>query len=184
MWVDCDHVICSEGWVADENGNCVPEPEPCDTNDPILDDETIQADFLNSVWGSTSSGIPIDDRKERGGYIVSKDGGYDIVYFPPTFTTDACGMYPPANWTSYIPDNVVGYVHSHPFYIGENTKGVCGDEGEESYQGGPSDPDYEFLMMLSNHLGEFTLTGFVLDGSKIYAYDYARNIIKYNRCGY
>ncbi|PTB88611.1 hypothetical protein C9994_17685, partial [Marivirga lumbricoides] len=28
MWVDCDAVICSEGYVADENGECVPDCEP------------------------------------------------------------------------------------------------------------------------------------------------------------
>ncbi|PTB90950.1 hypothetical protein C9994_16420, partial [Marivirga lumbricoides] len=35
MWVDCDAVICSENYVADENGECVPD---CG-EDMILDDE-------------------------------------------------------------------------------------------------------------------------------------------------
>ncbi|GAB3341695.1 hypothetical protein GCM10027429_30340 [Marivirga atlantica] len=180
--------VCEPGMVSDRNGGCVPKPDPCDTGNNILDSEEIQSDLLKIWSGSNASSgdIPMDERLEQGGWIIEINGGYDVVFFPPTFLRDPCGISPPSNWKDLIPDNIVGYVHSHPFYIGENTLGPCGAEGETSYEGGPSDPDYIFLMDLMNFLGNFNIAGYVIDGGKIYSYDfrYSAGIKEYNRCGY
>jgi hypothetical protein len=180
--------VCGDGMVSDGNGECVPKPDPCDTGNNILDSEEIQSDLLKIWSGSNANNgdIPMDERLEQGGWIIEINGGYDVVFFPPTFLRDPCGMSPPSNWKDLIPDNIVGYVHSHPFYIGENTMGPCGTGGETSYKGGPSRPDYVFLTELMNHLSNFSIKGYVIDGNKIYSYDYRYSIgiVKYNRCGY
>ncbi len=176
-----------------EEGNCVLEPEPCVTEDEILSNIEIQNDLNNTLWfGSKAvdTDAPMSDRLEQGGWIVEVEGGYDIVFFPPTWSRDACGMYPPSHWASTVPANVVGVIHSHPFYVGEDRRSVCetddGTEIEEAYVGGPSNADYKFILTIMNHLNDFTIKGYVIDGNHISSYDYtgSHGVEEFIRCGY
>lgn len=78
-------------------------------------------------------------------------------------------------------------VHSHPFYVGEDRRSVCGyEDAEEAYQGGPSRPDYETLLIIMNQAGNFGLKSYVIDGSSISSVGLqgASSLKKYDRCGY
>ena len=169
MWVDCDAVICSEGFVVDENDNCVFGScgglltdvngncycpsfmetvngdcifkciegytrneagnctliEDCDTEDELIShvEAELEALWKNSNASHTSS--PMGDRVERGGWIVSGTDGYSFVPFPSAWVMTPCGIDGTIN-DGDIPDNLVGIIHTHPFYVGEDTRGVCG----------------------------------------------------------
>jgi hypothetical protein len=189
LYVDCEEVICSGELVSDENGDCVEKPEPCDNNDTILEDGTIQEDLLN-IWiqSLTDSSTPLSDRRERGGWIVRTSTGYDVFYFAPTFVSTPCGIDFPSNWLSTIPANVVGYIHSHPFSSGDNVTSVCGsvNGGEAIYEGEPSDYDYWLLLKASGHLKKPDLVGYIIDADHIGKFNVSgvENTVYYNRCGY
>lgn len=183
---DPDSEICPEGFYQNLEGDCI-EILPCNTNDEILDSGTIQAAFAN-LWedsGALNPDIPMESRVEQGGWIVINRGRYAFVPFDSSWTRTSCGINPPANWASTIPDNIVGYVHTHPFYFGEDRRSIC-DGAEAEYQGGPSDEDYFFLMQLMNEVGNFSLLGYVIDGDQISSFDLTRtsNLQTYQRCGY
>jgi hypothetical protein len=182
--------LCADGSVKPKDGDC--PPEPCDTEDPILDNSEIQSDLKNILWSGSNAldvNTPMGDRSEQGGWIVATDDGFDIVFFPPNWSRDACGINPPSNWANNIPDNVVGVVHSHPYYLGEDRSSVCGeDRVEDAYAGGPSRQDLDFLIVVMDELSDFNLKGYVIDGSSISQYDISTAATMqyqtYNRCGY
>ena len=63
--------------------------------------------------------------------------------------------------------------------LGEN-------EGEESYGGGPSRPDFDMLLTIMTLTGNFNLKTYVMDGSGISNIDIngSQSLEKYDRCGY
>lgn len=54
LLVDCDETICGEGFVADENRDCVPDPEPCD-DDLIPDGNGDCVAFLSTALTPVNS---------------------------------------------------------------------------------------------------------------------------------
>lgn len=163
-------------------------PNPCDTGDDILDDNGIQQS-LNSIWEKSNVGRLMSARKEQGGWIVDNNGSFSFVPYPNDWERTACGIQSPSDWLSDIPYNAVAMVHTHPFYQGEDTRSVCGDEGEASYQGGPSWDDCKVLTEIASKTNNFALEGYVIDGNNISKYNWksvanTENIEKYVRCGY
>ncbi|MEM6737705.1 MAG: hypothetical protein AAF620_16705 [Bacteroidota bacterium] len=104
--------------------------------------------------------------------------------FPDTWVAESCGINPPADWADDIPADLVGMIHSHPFYVGEDRRSICGYKGvETAYQGGPSDEDYETLMNIANLTQKFALKSYVVDGSKVSSVDVFRRVSIHKRCG-
>jgi hypothetical protein len=185
---------CGVGYTLNHKGECVKLIEPCGTGDPILDNANIQAGF-NTTWAASNafdSKAPMGDRLEQGGWIVLSNGVYSFVPFPNTWIRTPCGIDPPANWTNDIPNNLVGVVHSHPFYSGEDTRSVCGEDfGVSSYGTGMDTfliniDDENFLKAISGAVGN-QLTGYIIDGIRIRSYKIAGDKMEtkpFNRCGY
>lgn len=177
---------CPEGFYQNLEGECI-ESLPCDTNDQILDSGSIQSAF-STIWeqsGALNPNIPMDSRIEQGGWIVENNGRYGFIPFDSSWTRTSCGINPPVNWASTIPDNLVGYVHTHPFYHVEDIGGIC-DQTGAVYQGEPSDDDLDFLHLLMNEVGNFSLLGYIIDGDQISSFDFTRreNLQNHQRCGY
>ena len=175
---------CPTGYKRNEHGYCV-QIQNCSTDDAIIN--AIQASFEN-LWKASNAShtsLPMSSRLENGGWIVNGPNGYSFIPFPSTLISTPCGMEGQIN-PSDIPSNLVGMIHTHPFYIGENTKSVCGENGEDAYQGGPSPDDYETLLAIMNQTGNFTLKSYVIDGSNISSVNWsgASSLVKYSRCGY
>lgn len=169
----------------------IDEKEPCVTGDAILDNSSIQQSFSN-IWGASNAaltGVPMSGRKEQGGWIVNNNGKYSFVPFPSSWGGTPCGISGPANWFDYFPSNAVALVHSHPFYIGEDNRSVCGkDGGEASYTGGPSEEDAWALFKYAKDKGKY-LDGYIIDGNRIHKYNWktawvGNNIVHFIRCGY
>lgn len=176
---------CYTGYVRDASGECVIAPDPCNTNDSIIDNLNVQNAFTD-IWNNSNASntsVPMQDRREDGGWIVQSGNWSTYIPFPETWTRSPCGIQPPANWADDIPDNLVGWVHSHPFYVGEDRRSVCGDV-EEAYVGGPSGPDFELHVAIMNETGNFSLMGYVIDGNFISSIDFLRNVVQFDRCGF
>jgi hypothetical protein len=118
--------------------------------------------------------------------VTERNGNYSYTPFPSDWERMPCGINPPADWQSDIPPNAVGWVHSHPFFLGEDRRSICGgDESSEgTYQGGPSNEDWEALIAFANHIGNFGMKAYTIDGDLMSSVDIVQNVIKYNRCGY
>ena len=156
----------------------------CKTNDEVLNNSDIQS-FLDNLWTNSHVDRPIEERLEQGGWITrAQDGTFGFVDVSDEWITTSCGMAPPSNWLEQIPPNVVGFVHTHPFMRKEDTRSVCGKGGSRKYKSGSSEEDYQMLLAAVAHTNNITLKSYVLDGSKISKIDFAKNLIKYNRCGY
>jgi hypothetical protein len=176
--------VCPSGQRRDQNGHCT-IIEDCDTADQIIN--AIQ-DFLQEIWANTkvtSDQTLMSDRMEDGGWVTESDGNYSYTPFPSDWERTPCGINPPADWQSDIPSNAVGWVHAHPFFLGEDRRSICGyDKSEAAYQGGPSVPDWETLIAVSNQIGNFGMKAYTIDGDLVSSVDILQNVIKYNRCGY
>ncbi|PKG41597.1 trypsin inhibitor-like cysteine-rich domain-containing protein [Psychroflexus sp. MES1-P1E] len=182
----CVEGDCPEGYYENLQGDCI-EKELCTTNDDIINSQDIQIAFDN-LWessGATNPDVPMESRLEDGGWIVQNGGSYEFISFDSSWTRTPCGIDPPVNWASTIPSNLVGVVHTHPFYLGEDRRSIC-DGAEEEYIGGPSTPDYNFLVALMNETNDYGLLGYIIDGDQISSFDFSRtsNLQTYQRCGY
>jgi hypothetical protein len=178
---------CLEGSIRNSAGNCVPV---CNTEDEILNAIQGKLDDLWKKSNASNTSIPMKDRRENGGWIVNGPRGYSIVPFPSTWVMTPCGIDGILN-PEDIPANLVGMIHTHPFYRGEDTRGVCGsgkNEGEESYVGGPSDPDAELLYIIAKQTSNFGLKGYVIDGDNIHAFNalgsFTGQFTTTSRCSY
>lgn len=176
---------CPNGYRRNENGtNCV-QIENCVTNDQII---SALEGIFEELWASSNAWhttIPMNQRREGGGWIVSgTPGGYSYVPFPESWVFTPCGIDAVIN-PSDIPANVVGLVHTHPFYVGEDRRSVC-QTSETQYTGAPSSEDYYTLVAIMNMLGNFNLKGYVIDGNKVSSYNFtgASSLVQINRCGY
>ncbi|MBZ9652202.1 hypothetical protein [Psychroflexus montanilacus] len=182
----CLELKCPDGFYKNFEGDCI-LTESCATNDEIINSQSIQSAF-EDLWessGALSPDIPMESRLEDGGWIIQNGGSYEFVSFDSSWTRTPCGIDPPENWTSTIPSNLIGVVHTHPFYLGEDRRSIC-DRAEEEYIGGPSDEDYFFLTQVMNEVNDYNLLGYIVDGDLITSFDFTRtiNLQTYQRCGY
>lgn len=176
-------------------GDPCDEPNPpvwctnsCQTEDPIIDNTAVQEVFEYLIEKSDLD-LPIEQRTEQGGFIVEDPitGRLGLFELPNDWVRYACGINPPSNWLNSVPDNTVAFVHSHPFFEGEDTThpNVCGEEGSESYNSGTNIWDIDFLNQISGHLNDYTIKGYVIDGSNIVTYNVLQAFIDEDeRCGY
>jgi hypothetical protein len=166
--------------------------EPCSTGNPVIDDIQIQQAFTQ-LWEESLTTLPINQRREQGGWVISTSNGYEFEPFPSGWTGYPCGIAAPTNWYEFAPSNTVGMVHTHPFFEGEDTTAldVCGPEpdGTEDWNSVYSDEDYDALVDLANHLDNYSIKGYVIDGDNILTYSVLNHPSfgpesSHDRCGY
>jgi hypothetical protein len=162
-----------------------PPADTCFTGDPIIENSTIKEGFTQ-LWMESNPGAAMEDRRERGAWIVSDGvGGYWLAPFTVQ-SSNACEMI--IDITNQ-PSNAVAFVHTHPYESGVAMR-VC--EGEmifgqmvyETYTNQPSDYDGLASSVLK-------IPGYILDYDKItkfqgnsdssWAYDV---VSQQQRCGY
>lgn len=159
--------------------------DPCQTGIPIVDSITNQIVFEQLWEYSNVDDAILSNRSEQGGFITEEsDGTYGFTPFPSDWQYAACSISPPSDWINDLPQNTVAYVHTHPFFTGEDTRPVCGSDGDESYTSGASQEDYETLVAMANQLSNYNIKGIVIDGGGITVFDALQNINTENRCGY
>ena len=161
---------CPTGQVKDADGNCIDEegdPEPCETNDEVID-HLGEVGTFQQLWEQSNTTLDIEDRTERGGWIIETSQGLQFQAFHEegeNWEYTACGINPPDSFI--VPENSIGWIHTHPFYPGEDTTPVCGEEGEEEYEPGLSEDDYWSMMTIIEATNNFSFTSYMIDGAGI-----------------
>lgn len=163
------------------------EPEePCDTGDEILDNEGIQ-DKMENLWTNSQADGPMNSRLENGGWIINDgQGGISFQEIGPDWSKTPCGLDPPQNILANIPENAIGFIHTHPFYKGEDRRNVCGDGVRKKYKSGYSIDDLDFVATVASRLGDFGFAGYVMDGNRITRFNSLGSfqLKQYKRCSY
>ncbi len=185
----------------DGGGGSIPPPEPdpcsesnppaycdnpCETNDPIIDNIGVQMAF-ERLWDESKTNLSIEQRLEQGGFIVQNPNNeLGFVDFPEDWQRSACGISIPQNYLNSVPSNTIGVVHTHPFFEGEDTTSlnVCGSDGTNNYQSGTNLDDIDFVAQISNHLSNFSIKGYVIDGNNIVSITSWGALTFNSRCGY
>ncbi len=164
------------------------EVEPCTTSNTRLkstfNDPAIKA-AIGDLWIYSNTHLPITQRVEQGGWITQNSNGeLGFITFPDSWNNTACSIIPPAGWKNSIPANTIGWVHTHPFWKGDNTKLVCGADGSESYSGcGASQDDFWFSAAMMDHLDKI-IAGYTISGSNITTINANYSTNCYGRCSY
>lgn len=140
--------------------------DPCNTGDTFLDDPAVNAGF-DHLWQTSNPTANIAHRVEQIGWIVKTATGHRIQQFA---TGNFCGWEGETPYPEEGPDAIVGFIHTHPYAVGETIIG-CGVDGGvtvETYQGVPSDPDRAASIRLGQILGRSEpLAGLILDANGI-----------------
>lgn len=131
----------------------------------------------------------MSERSEQGVFITQDPETEYISYqnLPNDWQRTPCGIGVPNDWKSDIPENIIGFAHTHPFYEGEDRRSVCGDV-PESYTSGHSAPDYNFLLSIAEYKSDYSIKGYVLDGDNITVFNTITGSTgpeqTVSRCGY
>lgn len=165
---------------------CPSEPPPadtCKTGDPIVDDPQV-SEGLASLWAQSNPDANLYQRVEKAGWIVEYPAGqFSIMQFTGT-ERFGCGDY--RNVPMPAQGTVVGFVHTHPYAVGENIAD-CSMRSVQTYDGTPSDVDRKSSVALGNHFGlGRPLPGYIIDKDGYYRYDGQGNTAtpRRVRCGY
>ncbi|MEQ9231448.1 MAG: hypothetical protein RIF46_12265, partial [Cyclobacteriaceae bacterium] len=161
---ECIRITCEPGYVL-VGEKCVPQIEPCDTGNNLIDNNHL-ADVLPILWEASNPNAPLDQRFEQGAWIVLDPNGEYKAVLLLNFITTPCGLAPPENWKDQIPENAVAWLHTHPFSYGEDTRSICPTK-DSQYRNQPSNPDRLFLLQIANHFGKPNFPGIVIDADKI-----------------
>ena len=178
-----DELVC--GLLSGEIPILVPD-KPCKTKDEYLDDPVIQSE-MNKIWEESKSEGDMAQRLENGGWIIKDaQGGLTFQLIGDDWTKSPCGLDPPSNFLSNIPEGAVGFVHTHPFYRGEDRRNICDNNGRKRYKSGYSIDDLDFIARVAASQGDFGFRGYVLDGNKITKFNSLGNfqMQQYKRCSY
>ena len=197
---ECDP-MGTEPCYDDGGGGSIPPPEPdpcsesnppaycdnpCETNDLLIDNIGVQMSF-ERLWDESRTNLSIEQRFEQGGFIVQNPNNeLGFVNFPEDWQRLACEIIIPENYLNSVPSNTIGVVHTHPFFEGEDTTSpnVCGSDGTSNYQSGTNFGDINFVTEISNHLSNFSIKGYVIDGNNITSFTSWGAITPFSRCGY
>ncbi len=165
--------------------NQPPSADTCNTGDPVIDSPAVQGGFAE-LWAQSNPDQPMENRVERGGWMVPDGaGGYRIEPFQEV-SSNACEILLDL---STLPAGAVAFVHTHPYESGVPMR-VC--EGEmifgrlvyETYTNEPSDFDGRAASTLG-------MPGYIIDYDKITKFTgsptsrWQYEIVSSNtRCGY
>ena len=178
---DPDNDPCPDGYEEDANGNCITietDPEPCDTNNPVLDNQYIQTK-LDELWADTNYGPdsnpnPENQRKEQVAIIASNGyGGYQFFQLDVQSTSCIANFGVPNN----LPNDAI-LVHTHPFKKGDILQCTPGRSYEYDHQPGKEDRPTLDKVGLEQ--------GIILDAEKIIMFtpDESETPTLIDRCGY
>lgn len=158
--------------------------DPCNTNDPILDDINVQKamhDAWTESYGSTNSPLAHDQRNEAMFMVLATSSGYEIEEISPGPNTSSCRF----DGGSYsVPSNIVALLHTHPYSDGDPINDPRCSLGV--YDGDDVSDGDENLMQQFSSVG-YNIPFYVIDKDKIRviepsdASQYDETI---NRCGY
>lgn len=144
-------------------------PKDCVSDEHIIYNKKIQKQFID-LWEASAAGRPLNQRREQGGWIVRKrNDDYGIVPFPPYWQAYPCSIELPVDFVKEVPDNLVGIVHTHPFFEGDDTSAsnVCGGEATEPYASGANYSDMDILVKVANEKEDFCIKAYIIDGNNI-----------------
>ncbi len=155
---------------------------------------------LNELWKKSNPNVSDQSkREERGGWIVSTDGGYKLVEF---HEAESDITYTPVGVrgidTENRPSGTIATFHTHPFDLNETIKDAevikqlmeaseeydpsnydiseLAETGAVSYPGEPSELDFA---------SSEDFQGYLIDGGTVYSYDGVEKIEgAIDRCGY
>lgn len=152
-------------------------------DDPVANDESVQEGF-KELWEDSNADDNLAKRNEVGAWIVQTESGYKLEPWGVKFP--ACG----GDIELQIPENVVGFVHTHPYASGELVY-TCDESGRISgfteYPGTPSDIDRATAEALGEALGrDGPLPGYIIDKDGIVRFEGLDETAdaKSKRCGY
>ena len=166
------------------------EPEPCETNNPVLNSQGVQ-DGLERLWSKSNADANLAQRREQAGWIVQKaDGSYYVHIWRIQNTFGAiggCDGLTPAELQSTMPNEgagaIVAFVHSHPYTPGEWIPDLCQNGQLDDYDGTESDFDRDALAGISNFLNR-DIPGMVIDQERVTQFSGATDRQSWDRCGY
>jgi hypothetical protein len=157
--------------------------DTCNTGDPIVDDPDV-SQGLASLWTQSNADASLNNRVEKAGWIVEYPvGQFSIVQFTGT-EQFGCGDY--KNVPLPAQGTVVGFVHTHPYWVGEAIVD-CNLRNFQEYDGTPSEVDRATSDALGNFFGlGRPLPGYIIDKDGYYRYDGQGNTAtpRRPRCGY
>lgn len=161
-----------------------PAPDTCNTGDPIVDDPDVSKG-LAGLWLQSNPDANLAQRVEKAGWIVEYPAGqYSVVQWTGGVEKFGCGDY--ANLQLPSQGTVVGFVHTHPYEVGESITD-CNFASVQTYDGTPSDYDRRASVALGTYLGRSgPLAGYIIDKDGYYRYDGHGNTAapRRPRCGY
>ena len=170
-----------------------PDPPSCNVEEhPGISGEVASGEMLR-LWESSGMGateeasVPIGQRKENGSFVVRRgDGSIGYVPVGADWERTPCGMNPPPGWEDSIPEGTIGFVHTHPFFEGENTLGVCGQEhGSTYYTSGTNQDDLYFLSAITSKTGNYSAKLYILDGDVgVFIWDFIAKSQPLGKCGH
>jgi hypothetical protein len=147
--------------------NSPPPPDTaCNTTDEVLNSPEVQAGMQN-LWAFSNPNGAMQDRQERGGWIVQTASGYTVDPFPLDWTIGPCGINVPVG--TMPPAGAVAWLHTHPYGNGEMLTSCEGTRIEIGgqvftayvrYTNDPSEPDGKTATL-------WNLRGYVIDKDKI-----------------
>ncbi len=159
--------------------------DPCMTGDPILDNPAVQQ-AMQELWRDSNTSEYILYRYETAGWVVQNpDGSLYFQRVEDDWISDQCGINPPS--TGYtIPRNAIAFIHTHPYWEGENVHIACGEGFSDSYVSGFSSHDLSAITSWGQLLGLPTFQGYVIDGNNITRTDILGQgpTGQFPRCGY
>lgn len=173
------------------------EDEPCLTGDPVLD-HSMSVEIFQHLWKqsnvttTTSSGPIINMRSQRseaGGWLVKESNGrlkfWDLEQ---GWVKSSCGLLPPSQGysppTLELGETIIGFIHTHPFFEGENISGICSAPDATSYTSGFSDDDKLKYVEFKRRSGSGTnFNLYLIDGNNLTTYNGITET-SYTRCGY
>lgn len=166
--------------------------QPCYTGLLSVDDSMVGHGFA-VLWGLSNPDAPaLGDRHERGGWIVKTATGYRMDVWPNVGTS--CGMNggvpaPPEGLSA-----IVGFVHTHPYFVGQVIVSCDTDPnvvtGAGPYDGTASNYDRATSVALGSSLpwsgGPAPLPGVILDKEKVRTFvgSSTASDATYDRCGF
>jgi hypothetical protein len=182
-------------WSWDGGGGADPNPpedtikNPCNTPYPLLNDTAIQVKFAEAWAASGYETLPVQERREHGGWImVTPEGTLTVQEFPATWHTTPCGIDMPRD--AWPPAGTLAMFHTHPFAVGDRLTSCeqvdlpGGRRGFMNYRNESSFADDSALRYFRN-MGAPALIGIIIDANKIIAYNgTAAGQTSVDRCGY
>lgn len=122
------------------------------------------------LWHDSKPDSAISQRTEKGGWIIiNEKKEYQFIPFPSKWKATVCSIEFPMTLVEELPEGLVGVVHTHPFFAGEDTTpgSVCGDKIGGQYKSGVSYEDLFLLVKIAEHLSDYCIKSFIIDGDHV-----------------